>query len=176
MKPTTTSLSKPTITRILVAGLAAGAAFSLTAFLTFGLIGSGLDHRSGFLFSAHGQSPKLIAVWTTLPPLPLAVRFPPALLAGYFVFAIGHAFIYSAVAASWPSSRRGRTLRMAGLIWFCSALFFEFVGPFNLFAEPPRLGLVELGFWALIMLAEATALTAVLERPALVPRPISDDS
>ena len=135
MKPTPT---KPTPTRIVAAGLAAGAAFSLTAFLTFGLIGEGLDHESGFLLRADGQSPKLIAVYTTLPPLPLAIRFPPAVLAGYFVFSIGHALIYSTVAASWPPSRRARALRMAGLVWFCSALVFEFVGPFNLFAEPPR--------------------------------------
>jgi hypothetical protein len=171
MKPTTLPW-KPTITRILAAGLAAGAAFSLTAFLTFGLIGAGLDHRSGVLLRARDQSPKLIAVWTTLPPLPLAVRFPPALLAGYFAFAIGHAFIYAAVAGSWPASRRQRALRMAGLVWFCSALFFEFLGPFNLFSEPPRLVLVELTFWALIALAEATALAAVLERPALARGPI----
>ena len=92
MKPTI-SPSKPNITRTLADGLAAGAAFSLTAFLTFGVVGAGLDHRSGILFRARDQSPKLIAVWTTLPPLPLAVRFPPALLAGYFVFAVGHAFI-----------------------------------------------------------------------------------
>jgi hypothetical protein len=49
---------------------------------------------------------------------------------------------------------------MAGLVWFCSALFFEFLGPFNLFSEPLRLMLVELGFWALIAIAEDLILTA----------------
>ena len=91
---------KPSISRTLVAGLAGGAAFSAASFLTFVLMGSGLDHRSGPLFDPNMQSPKLIAVWTQMEPLPLFVTAPYVMLLGYLLFGIGHAFLFRSVAAA----------------------------------------------------------------------------
>lgn len=85
---------KPSISRTLVAGLAGGAAFSVAGFLTFVLIGSGLDHRSGPLFDPDMQSPKLIAVWTQMEPLPLFVTAPY-------------------VIAAWPEGVAPRMWRLA---------------------------------------------------------------
>ncbi|MGH7607389.1 MAG: hypothetical protein ACREME_08620, partial [Gemmatimonadales bacterium] len=118
---------KPSISRTLVAGLAGGATFCVATFVTFVLIGSGLDH-SGPLFDPALQSPKLIAVWTQLEPLPLFVTHPAAMLLGYVVFGIGHALLFRSVAAAWPKGITARTWRLAALTWGLSYVFFEFLG------------------------------------------------
>src|SRR5689334_3207731 len=81
----------------LLAGLAGGIAFSAGNFLTFGLIGSGLDHKSGILFSSSNQSPKLIAVWTQFEPLPLIIRQPLSIPLIFIFFGIIHSTLYNLV-------------------------------------------------------------------------------
>jgi len=56
--------------RILLAGLAGGVATNLAMLVTFRLLGFG----SGFLLDPRWQSPKLIAVWTQIEPLPRVVN------------------------------------------------------------------------------------------------------
>lgn len=158
---------KPSIFRTLVAGLAGGATFCIATFLTFVLIGSGLDHRSGPLFDPASQSPKLIAVWTQIEPLPLFVTDPQVVLLGYVLFGIGHAFLFRSVAAAWPEGITPRTWRLTMVIWSLSCVFFEFLGPFNLLGEPLGLVALELGFWAVAALAESTAVVSILRHRRL---------
>src|SRR5881397_1003317 len=77
---------KPSITRTIVAGIAGSVVFSLGTFVTFVLIGSGLDHHSGPLFDPSSQSAKFIAVWTQIEPLPLFETKPHLILLGYVLF------------------------------------------------------------------------------------------
>ena len=42
-------------------------------------------------------------------------------------------------------------------------MFWEFFTPFNQFGEPLPLVALELGFWAIIALAEAFVIAAILE-------------
>jgi hypothetical protein len=156
---------KPPISRTLVAGVAGGVGFGLTTFLTFVLIGSGLDHRSGPLFDPSLQSSKVLAVWTQMEPLPLFVTKPHLMLLGYVVFGIGHALLYRSVASAWPEPVAARIWRLAAIMWSLSYVFFEFLGPFNLLGEPLRLVALELSFWALAALVEATIIVLMLERP-----------
>ena len=153
---------KVPLARIVFAGLVGGGAFDLAVFLTFGLFGTGLNQK-GILLDSSIQSPKLVAVWTQIQPLPLLVTNPGLILAGFFVFSMGHAFIYQSVAPAWPPGIKGRMWRMAAVVWFLSALFFEFFTPFNLLGEPiPLIGL-ELTFWGIVAVVEALVLVTVFE-------------
>lgn len=149
--------------KTLLAGLAGGLAMNLAMLLTFRGIGFGWNGQ-GILLSSPMQSPKLVAVWTTLEPLPLVATRPAPILSGLMLFAIGHAFLYRSLAAHWPAGVWPRTWRFAGLIFGMSYLFWEFFTPFNQFGEPLPLLALELSFWALIALAEAAAIAFVQER------------
>lgn len=149
--------------RVVLAGLAGGLTMNLVMLLTFRLIGFGWN-GGGILLTSPMQSQKLIAVWTQLEPLPLIVTNPAPIILGLLIFGIGHAFIYKSVASAWPVGVVPRALRMAGLVFFMTFLFWEFFTPFNQFGEPlPLIGL-ELTFWALIALAEAFAIASIMER------------
>ena len=154
---------KPSIFRTVVAGIAGSVVFSLGTYVTFALIGSGLDQHSGPLFNPSSQSAKFIAVWTQIEPLPLFETKPQLILLGYVLFCVGHAFLFRSVAAAWPRTIASRAWRLALVTWSLSYVFFEFLGPFNLLGEPPALVALELVFWATAALAEAAAVVAVLE-------------
>ncbi|OCS45233.1 hypothetical protein [Ralstonia pickettii] len=152
------------MTRLLTAGLAGGLTLNIVMLLTFRLIGFGWN-GGGFLLTAPIQSPKLIAVWTQIEPLPLIVVNPVPMIAGLLLFGVVHAVVYRWLAPAWPANVPPRALRLAGLNFVLSYLFFEFFTPINLFGEPPVLVLAELGFWAVIALAEAYVIAAIMERP-----------
>ncbi len=131
--------------------------------LTFRTIGFGWDGK-GFLLTSSMQSEKLVAVWTEIEPLPLVVDTPLPIILGIILFGIGHAFIYRSVASAWPTGLLSRAVRMSGLIFFMTYLFWEFFTPFNQFGEPLQLIAIELIFWAVIAFAEGTVIAWVMER------------
>lgn len=153
---------RPSISRTVLAGLAGGATFCVVTFVTFVLIGSGLDQSSGPLFDPAVQSAKLIAVWTQLEPLPLFVTQPHVMLLGYVLFGIGHAVLFRSVAPAWPDGAVGRAWRLTVVVWSLSYLFFEFLGPFNLLGEPVGLVMLELSFWAAAAFAESLVVVLLL--------------
>jgi len=148
--------------KTLLAGIAGGIAFNLAMLFTFRAIGFGWDGQ-GILISSAMQSPKLVAVWTTLEPLPMIVSNPAPIIGGIVLFGIGHAFVYRWLSAAWPAGITPRALRFAGLHFFMTFLFWEFFTPFNQFGEPLPLIALELVFWAIIALAEAFVIAAILE-------------
>ncbi|AEG70237.1 hypothetical protein [Ralstonia solanacearum] len=155
--------------RTLVAGLAGGLTLNVAMLLTFRLIGFGW-RGGGFLLTSPIQSRKLIAVWTQLEPLPLIVANPAPMIAGLMLFGVAHAAIYGWLAPAWPPGIVSRALRFAGLMFVLSYLFFEFFTPVNLLGEPLMLVLAELGFRAVIALAQACVIAAVMEPRAAVRR------
>jgi hypothetical protein len=157
---------KTPIVRTLIAGAAAGLALSLVNFLTFGLLGGSHRGQTGLLFNPATQSPKVIAVYKVIEPLPFIVTRPYLILAGFVAFAVGHALLYRSVAAAWPDRVVARLWRLALTLWFLSTLFFEFLGPFNVLHEPLRVQVWELLFWALSCTAEA-AVIVVLVSPRI---------
>jgi hypothetical protein len=152
---------KATLLRTLLAGAAAGVAFSLVNFLTFGLLGGSHRGQTGLLFNPATQSAKVIAVYKTIEPLPLIVTRPYIVLAGFVVFAVGTALLYRSIAAAWPARRVAHVWRLAMTLWVMSALFFEFLGPFNLLHEPFRVQVWELLFWALSCTTEAVVIVGL---------------
>jgi hypothetical protein len=160
---------KASVPRTILAGLAGGLAFALTNFLTFGLLGGSRRGQTGLLFDPATQSPKVIAVYKDIDPLPVITTRPYIILAGFVVFAIGHALLYRSVAAAWPARYSAHLWRLALTVWFVGTLFLEFVGPFNLLHEPFRVQRWELLFWALSCTTEASVIVALM-RPK-PPRP-----
>lgn len=148
--------------RTVLAGLSGGTALNLSMLLTFRFIGFGWE-GGGILLDPARQSPKLIAVWTELEPIPLIVSNPGPIIAGLFAFAIGHAFIYRWVSGTWPEGVFPRGLRLSAMIFFLSFLFWEFFTPFNQFGEPLPLVGLEILFWVVVALSESFAITAVME-------------
>jgi len=150
------------ILRTLAAGLAGGITFNVTMFLTFRLIGFGLN-GGGMLLNPAIQSKKLIEVWTKIEPLPLVVTHPVSMVMGILFFGILHAFLYRWLSPIWPTGIRPRAIRFGWLLFFMTFLFWEFFTPFNQFGEPFRLIALELVFWALVAMAEAVTIATVME-------------
>lgn len=151
--------------KALVAGLAGGMTMNLVMLLTFRAIGFGWN-GGGILLTSPLQSPKLIAVWTKLEPLPLIVTQPAPMIVGLILFGIGHAFIYRSISAAWPAGVMPRAVRFAALLFFMVFLFWEFFTPFNQFGEPLPLIALELLFWAAIAMGEALVIAGIMERGA----------
>lgn len=149
--------------RTVLAGAAGGMAMSLAMLLTFRLVGFGL-HADGILLHPERQSPKLIAVWTKMEPLPLIISRPPIMILGLVLFGIGHSAVYRWLSSAWPRGVWSRAWRFSLLTFGMTFLFWEFFTPFNLLGEPlPLIGL-ELVFWAIVAFSEGVVLAAVGER------------
>jgi hypothetical protein len=148
--------------RTVAAGLAGGLAMNLVMLITFRMIGFGWN-GGGILLDPTVQSQKLIAVWTSLEPLPLVVANPVPIIAGLMLFGVGHAFIYKWLSVAWPPGIIPRALRLTGLLFFMTFLFWEFFTPFNQFGEPLALMALEMCFWGLIASAESFAIASVIE-------------
>jgi hypothetical protein len=150
------------LAKTLAAGLLGGLAFAMMTFLTFVLLGSGLDQASGPLVDPRIQSPKLLAVSSELEPLPLFVTAPHVVLVGYVLFGVGHAVLFRSVQRAWPEGYVARTWRLALVVWTLSCLFFELLGPLNLLAEPLLLVALELTFWMAAAVAEAMIIVGLI--------------
>lgn len=148
--------------RTVLAGLAGGMAVNLLMVLTFRGLGLGWQ-GGGILLDPSRQSPKLIAVWTTMEPLPLVVSHPVLIMSGLIVFRLGHACMYRWLSPAWPRGTLARSWRMAVLVFGLSFLFWEFFTPFHQFGEPLFLITRELTFWAVIATGEALAIAMVFE-------------
>jgi hypothetical protein len=149
-------------TRTVIAGVAGGLAINVAMLLTFRLLGFGWN-GAGILLDPSIQSPKLIAIWTQIEPLPLVVSNPGPIVGGLMLFGLIHGFMYRWLSPAWPIGITARALRFAVLIFILAYVFWEFFTPFNQFGEPVRLLLLELGFWITIALAEAFAIAFVME-------------
>ena len=155
--------TKNSIPDTLLAGVAGGMAMNLAMVLTFRLLGFGV-HGDGILMNPAIQSPKLIAVWSTLEPLPLVVNRPLPIILGIVLFGVAHAFLYRWICPAWPAGMVRRALSFAALVFVLTFLFWEFFTPFNQLGEPLRLIALELVFWGVIALVDGFAIAAVMER------------
>jgi hypothetical protein len=134
-----------TIRRTITAGIAGGFAFILGTFLTFAQLSGSKRGQQGLLFNPATQSPKVIAVWKEIEPLPRVIENPPVIVIGMILFGLIYAFLYPSVAPAWPSGIGQRATRLGAIIW-CSTLFSEFMGPFNVLHQPLKLSAVAWAF------------------------------
>jgi hypothetical protein len=154
---------KPSHVRTLLAGIAGGIAMNLAMLLTFRLLGFGVN-ADGILLDPSIQSSKLIAVWTQIEPLPLVVSRPLPIVLGLLLFGVAHAYLYRWLRPAWPSGVARRGASFALLVFVMTFLFWEFFTPYNQLGEPLPLIALELGFWAVIALADGLSIAAVMER------------
>jgi hypothetical protein len=156
---------KKTHRRTLLAGVAGGFAMNIAMLLTFRLIEFGVN-ADGILLNPSVQSSKLIAVWTTIEPLPLVVNRPVPIIFGIILFGVVHAYLYRWISPVWPTGIVRRALSFALLVFLMTFLFWEFFTPFNQFGEPLGLITIELCFWAIIALADGFTISTIMEREA----------
>jgi len=142
-------------------GVLAGMVFSLLSILTFYVLGN----LTGILNNPAIQSPKVIAVLQTLEPLPLMQTAPYIIVAGSSVILVGYAFLFNHISVLWPQNYWTRLWRLTLLMWFFSWFYFEFMGPFNLLAEPLPLLALELVFWAICALGASAVIVALVGQP-----------
>ena len=152
----------PRLSRTILAGLAGGVAFVLGTFLTFARFGGSGRGQTGLLFDPATQSPKVIAVWKEIEPLPQVVENPIVIVVGFLVFAMVYAFVYRLFAPGWPTGIAHRGWRLAVVVWI-GTVFSEFIGPFNVLRQPIGLSVIAWTFWAVCALLEGYAIAFVSE-------------
>ena len=144
-----------TVPRTVIAGI-----IGIFGFLIVNMIGFRVANP--ILFDPNLQSPKLIAVWNVIEPLPPAHGL-VATLSILVLIGIGRAFVYRWLAPSWPPGLAARALRYWLLVWFLSYFFVEFSAPFTLFGEPVRLILIELVILGVAIFTEAFVVAGIME-------------
>jgi hypothetical protein len=118
-------------------------AAALNASLLFLLFMNPLSQQIIFSESA-GQSPKLVAVWNELEPVPSLVSLLPALTITPLIYSVIFTILYEAVPGR-NGTRKG--LSFGIMLWATIAVFFELFTASGLFGEPVHLLAYELLLW-----------------------------
>jgi hypothetical protein len=111
--------------------------------LLFGLFLNPLSQEIIFSQSM-GQSPKLVAVWTQIEPVPSLASLAPALIVMPAVACMVFARFYDMLPGK---NRAVKGFAFGIMLWALVAVFFELFTPFGLFGEPAVLLAYELGLW-----------------------------
>ncbi|TAK27051.1 MAG: hypothetical protein EPO37_01165 [Nitrosarchaeum sp.] len=108
-----------------------------------------------------GQSPKLVAVWTTLEPIPQMTSLLPALLITPAIFSFFFAVLYDSI----PGHGKIKKGFAYGIIlWGMIAVFFELFAPLGLFGEPLHLLAYELSLWFVGLVTVSMVLSGIYTR------------
>ena len=112
-----------------------------------------------------GQSPKLVAVWTTLDPIPSISSLTPALIITPAIFSFFFAVLYDSI----PGHGKIKKGFAYGIIlWGTIAVFFELFTPLGLFGEPLHLLAYELSLWFVALVTVSLVLSAIYSRKQIV--------
>jgi len=123
--------------------IAAPVAAILNMFLVFALFMNPVSREIIFSESM-GQSPKLVAVWNTLQPIPSLASLTPALIITPLIYTAIFAVLYDAIPGT---GRIKKGFSFSVIIWSLIAVFFELFTPHGLFGEPLNLLAYELLMW-----------------------------
>lgn len=143
------------VARLLIGGSVGSVAASLVAGGLF------IGVSGGILFNPQLQSPKLIAVWREIAPLPLIVSNPGAFHVGIAILGIIHALVYAMIRDGLPGEGLRKGVSFGFILWTLQATFFEYFTPFNLFGEPPTLVLFQLVLWVPVTQVEGLIIAAI---------------
>lgn len=147
--------------RTIIAGIISGIAVNIAGFLTFGLLGMGLNY-DGILLKPGLQNEKIIAVWTQIEPLPLAVTAPAIIALGYLLLAVAYAFVYRWIAPVMLQGIKARALRIS-IFFLITFMFWELNTPINLFSEPFPLAALDVLYFIIMAFAGAFAMAWAFE-------------
>lgn len=146
----------------LIRALASGS----VAFVIANIVSNALffEIARSVLFDPELQSSKLIAVLFEIEPLPLMFTDAPLYLAVAAALGAVHGLVFMWIEPILPKEIVPRGLTFGVVLWALMALYFEFHAPFNMFGEPLRLVALELGLWAIVLVVEGLALSALYGR------------
>jgi MFS family permease len=91
-----------------------------------------------------GQSPKLVAVWTEISPVPSLVSLLPALTITPLIYSVVFVILYDSIPGR-TGTKKGFVFGV--ILWALIAVFFELFTPSGLFGEPIHLLAYELLLW-----------------------------
>ena len=133
-------------------------------FVLYALFMNPFSHNVIFSESLN-QSPKLVAVWTTLDPVPGISSLIPALIITPAIFSFFFAVLYDSI----PGHGKIRKGFAYGIIlWGTIAVFFELFTPLGLFGEPLHLLAYELSLWFVALVTVSLVLSAIYSRKQIV--------
>lgn len=112
-----------------------------------------------------GQSPKLVAVWTKIDPVPQVTSLIPALTITPVIFSFFFAVLYDSIPGH---SKTKKGLAYAIILWGTIAVFFELFTPLGLFGEPLHLLAYELGLWFIGMIVSSMVLSSIYSTKQVV--------
>jgi hypothetical protein len=130
--------------------------------LLFGLFMNPVSQNVIFSSSLN-QSPKLIAVWTTLEPVPQFSSLLPALLITPVIFGFLFAVLYDSIPGT-TKIRKGVSYGI--ILWGTIAIFFELFTPLGLFGEPLHLFAYELFLWLVGLVSVSIIISVLYEKKA----------
>jgi len=108
-----------------------------------------------------GQSPKLVAVWTTLEPVPQMTSLLPPLLITPVIFSFFFAVLYDSIPG-YGKIKKGFAYGI--ILWGTIAVFFELFTPLGLFGEPLHLLAYELSLWFIGLVTVSLVLSGIYTR------------
>jgi hypothetical protein len=108
-----------------------------------------------------GQSPKLVAVWNSIDPIPSELTLTPALVITPAIFSFFFAVLYDSVPGQ---GRLKKGFAYGIILWGTIAVFFELFTPLGLFGEPLHLLGYELFLWFVGLVIVSVILSAIYKR------------
>jgi len=129
-------------------------------FMLYGLFMNPFSQE--IIFSENlGQSPKLVAVWTSFEPVPSIFSLVPALVITPAIFSFFFAVLYDSVPGH---GKLKKGLAYGIILWGTIAVFFELFTPLGLFGEPLHLLAYELSLWFVAMVTVGMILSTIYSR------------
>ncbi|MBI5377559.1 MAG: hypothetical protein HZA82_02945 [Thaumarchaeota archaeon] len=107
------------------------------------------------------QSPKLVAVWNTLEPVPQMTSLLPVLLITPAIFSFFFAVLYDSIPGH---GKIKKGLAYGIILWGMIAVFFELFTPLGLFGEPLHLLAYELSLWFVGLVTVSLVLSGIYTR------------
>ena len=107
------------------------------------------------------QSPKLVAVWNTLEPVPQMTSLVPSLLITPAIFSFFFAVLYDSIPGH-GKIKKGFSYGI--ILWGTIAVFFELFTPLGLFGEPLHLLAYELFLWFVGLITVSLVLSCTYTR------------
>lgn len=111
------------------------------------------------------QSPKLVAVWTSLEPIPSELSLTPALIITPVLFSFFFAVLWDSIPGS---SKLKKGISYGMILWGTIAVFFELFTPLGLFGEPLHLLAYELFLWFVGLVATGIVLSLIYRPNAML--------
>ena len=149
--------------RVIVAGIAGALAWYLGLLLFFG-------PAQAILSDPALQSPKFLAVFTQIEPLPRAATQPWLLFVGLAIIGVIYSAVFTTLQARLPGEGWRKGTAFGLIAWALMVPWFEFYLPYNVMHEPLALVLLEAVLWALVL--QLMGITIATSQRLLTRRPV----